>query len=490
MQEAINPRAARARSTSEAAQAPSPAAPDELPPPAALKAAKLLFRIENVPFCRWHTKTRVVMGTATFLDAFDALSLAFVLPVLVGLWHLSPGQAGMLIAAGYIGQVIGALLFGWLGEKWGRVPAVSTAVAVMSVMSVACAFAGSVQMLFLLRFLQGIGVGGEVPVAAAYINEMSQSKGRGRFFVLYELIFPLGLMAAAQVGAFVVPRYGWECLFLVGGIPGLVVLMFMTRLPESPRWLASKGRWEDADRVIASLEAATPRRQMDVHREQDRVQARERSLAAGLKSTRKAGWKELFSPLYRPRTLIVWVLWASSYFVANGINNWLPTLYKTVYHLPLQDALRLASVTNALSVCAVFACAMLVDKVGRRRWATGSFIAAGALLLALVATGAQSVWAVAIFASTAYAVMGTTTVLLYLYTPEIYPTRMRAIGTGLATSWLRAASAAAPAMVGMMLTAQGVASVFLMFACATVVGLFAARKMVETTDKALEEISP
>jgi len=490
MQEAINPRAARARSTSEAAQAPYPAAPDELPPPAALKAAKLLFRIENVPFCRWHTKTRVVMGTATFLDAFDALSLAFVLPVLVGLWHLSPGQAGMLIAAGYIGQVIGALLFGWLGEKWGRVPAVSTAVAVMSVMSVACAFAGSVQMLFLLRFLQGIGVGGEVPVAAAYINEMSQSKGRGRFFVLYELIFPLGLMAAAQVGAFVVPRYGWECLFLVGGIPGLVVLMFMTRLPESPRWLASKGRWEDADRVIASLEAATPRRQMDVHREQDRVQARERSLAAGLKSTRKAGWKELFSPLYRPRTLIVWVLWASSYFVANGINNWLPTLYKTVYHLPLQDALRLASVTNVLSVCAVFACAMLVDKVGRRRWATGSFIAAGALLLALVATGAQSVWAVAIFASTAYAVMGTTTVLLYLYTPEIYPTRMRAIGTGLATSWLRAASAAAPAMVGMMLTAQGVASVFLMFACATVVGLFAARKMVETTDKALEEISP
>ncbi len=464
--------------------------PERSGPSSADRAARLLFRVENVPFCRWHTKTRIVMGTATFLDAFDALSLAFVLPVLVSLWHLSPGEVGLLIAAGYLGQVLGALFFGWLGEKWGRVPAVSTAVAVMSTMSIACAFAGNVHMLFALRFLQGIGVGGEVPVAATYINEMSQSKGRGRFFVLYELIFPLGLMVAAQLGAFLVPRYGWECLFLVGGLPGLVILAFMARLPESPRWLASRGRWDEADRVIRTLEAATPRRHLDVERLPDEVRARVESLARGLQSTRRASWKELFSPLYRPRTLIVWVLWAASYFVANGINNWLPTLYKTVYHLPLQEALRLASITNVLSACAVFTCAMLVDKVGRRRWASSSFIVSGLLLLALVATGAQSVWSVAILASAAYAVMGTTTVLLYLYTPEIYPTRIRAIGTGLATSWLRAASAAAPALVGVMLSAKGVASAFLMFAAATVVGWFASRKMIETTDRALEEISP
>jgi putative MFS transporter len=86
--------------------------------------------------------------------------------------------------------------------------------------------------------------------------------------------------------------------------------------------------------------------------------------------------------------------------------------------------------------------------------------------------------------------MGTTTVMLYLYTPEIYPTRMRAIGTGLATSWLRAASAAAPAIVGVVLTAQGVAAVFLMFACTTVIGFIAATRMIETTNRSLEEISP
>jgi MFS family permease len=78
--------------------------------------------VENVPFCRWHTKARIIMGSATFFDAFDALAIAFVIPVLVGLWHLNHAQIGLLIAAGYLGQVIGALLFGSLAERFGRVP--------------------------------------------------------------------------------------------------------------------------------------------------------------------------------------------------------------------------------------------------------------------------------------------------------------------------------------------------------------------------------
>lgn len=454
------------------------------------RSADLLFRVENVPFSRWHTKARIIMGSATFFDAFDALALAFVLPVLIGLWHLSPLQIGMLIASGYAGQVIGALLFGWLAERYGRVPSVTVTVGLMSVMGIACAMAGSFHVLFALRFVQGIGVGGEVPIAATYINELSQAKGRGRFFILYELIFPLGLLAAAQLGSFVVPRFGWEYMFLIGGIPGLLILVFMARLPESPRWLTSKGRFADAERVIAGIEASTPRRSLDTVKDAWLVEERISALAAGLANARKSTWKELFSPMYRPRTLVVWVLWASSYFVANGINNWLPTLYRTVYKLPLKDALRMASWTNVLSTCAVLVCALLVDRIGRRRWATASFVVCGVLLAALAATGAGSAWSVVVLASSAYAVMGTTTVLLYLYTPEIYPTRMRAIGTGLATSWLRMASAAAPALVGVVLTSRGIAAVFLMFALATVVGFFASLRMVETSSRALEEISP
>ncbi|WP_374725933.1 MFS transporter [Paraburkholderia phenoliruptrix] len=455
-----------------------------------VRAANLLFRIENVPFSRWHTKARIIMGSATFFDAFDALSLAFSLPVLVGLWHLSPMQIGFLIAAGYLGQFVGALTFGWVAERFGRVPSATTTVGVMSVMGIACAFSGNLQLLFLARFLQGIGVGGEVPVAAAYISELSQAHGRGRFFILYELIFPLGLLGAAQVGAFVVPRFGWEWMFLVGAIPGIVVTLFIARLPESPRWLISKGRYDDAERVVEKIEASTTRRNLDVERDWLEVERRLSKIRDASQSRRKASWKELFSSVYRGRTLVVWLLWASSYFVANGINNWLPSLYRTVYHLPLQESLHMASLSNVLSACAVLLCAFLVDRTGRRKWAMGTFLVSGALLLALGMVANGGPWAVMILGSSAYAVMGTTTVMLYLYTPEIYPTRMRAIGTGLATSWLRIASAAAPAIVGFVLSGHGISAVFLMFAATTVVGLLAAGAMIETSNRSLEEISP
>jgi putative MFS transporter len=455
-----------------------------------IRAAHLLFRIENVPFSRWHTKARIIMGSATLFDAFDALSLAFILPVLIGLWHLSPGQIGVLIAAGYLGQVVGALLFGWLAERMGRVPSATVTVGIMSVMSIACAFAGNFSILFVLRFVQGIGVGGEVPVAATYINELSQAHGRGRFFILYELIFPLGLLGAAQLGAFLVPRFGWEYMFLVGGIPGIAVALLIFRLPESPRWLIFKGRFEEAERIIEGLEASTTKRNLDPRQDQAEVVKRVAGLLEGLQSQNKGSWKELFSPFYRGRTFVVWLLWASSYFVANGINNWLPSLYKTVYHLPLQQSLHMASLSNILSTCGVLACAFLIDRVGRRRWAMGSFLMSGALLAVLGVIGAHSAWSVMILASSAYAVVATTTVLLYLYTPEIYPTRMRAVGTGLATSWLRAASAAAPALVGVVLTGKGIAAVFIMFALVSVVGFVVATRMIETTNRALEEISP
>ena len=216
----------------------------------------LVARLERVPFSRWHLRARVIVGSATFFDAFDALSLAFVLPVLVRQWGMTPAEIGWLIAIGYLGQFVGALLFGGLAERYGRVRSVAGATALMSVMSIACAMSGSFASLLTLRLVQGIGVGGEMPVAAVYINELSKAQGRGRFFLLYELIFPIGLMMTGQIGAVLVPTLGWQIMFLIGGVPGLVVTALLLRLPESPRWLISKGRLAEADAVIGEIEAS------------------------------------------------------------------------------------------------------------------------------------------------------------------------------------------------------------------------------------------
>jgi len=459
------------------------------------EASALLARLESTPFSRWHVRARVIVGSATFFDAFDALSLAFVLPVLVRLWAITPAQIGWLIAIGYLGQFVGALVFGALAERHGRIRSVAGATALMSVMSIACALAGNFGTLLTLRLIQGIGVGGEMPVAATYINELSKARGRGRFFLLYELIFPIGLMTTGQIGALLVPTLGWQVMFLIGGIPGLLVTVLLLRLPESPRWLISKGRVAEADAVIRAIEAAARESGIRDSGLESRPATVSRLPApddhrSGGPSGPPAAASDLVSGLYRRRTLIVWTLWASAYFITNGLNNWMPTLYSSVYHLSLAAALRAGTFNNIAQVAILIVCAFAIDHVGRRRWTCIGFVAGAALLAMLGTFAAHSVTAVIALVTLSYGIVGSVNAVLYLYTPEIYPTRMRALGTGAATCWLRLASAAGPVFVGYLVGAGGTGAVFLMFAAAGVIGAIAALGMLETRNRRLEELAP
>jgi MFS transporter, putative metabolite:H+ symporter len=157
---------------------------------------RIAARMERLPLSPWHTKLRLIVGTANFSDAFDALSVAYVLPALIPLWHLHPSDIGLLISTGYVGQVIGGMLSGWLAEKHGRVPVMTANLALFSLMSLACIFAHSYPTLVTLRFLQGIGLGGEVPIANVYVSEFADSTKRGRFVLLQQIMFPIGLSTA------------------------------------------------------------------------------------------------------------------------------------------------------------------------------------------------------------------------------------------------------------------------------------------------------
>jgi MFS transporter, putative metabolite:H+ symporter len=470
---------AEPRPEAVAASSPPPVSPDEA-------AAALLSRLEQIPTSRWLIYARVVMGSATFFDAFNALSIAFVLPVLVPLWHITAPEVGIMIGASYVGQIIGALAFSSAAERYGRVPCAAAATAIYALMSLACAAAWSFNVLLLCRFIQGIGVGGEMPVAATYISELSRARGRGRFFLLYEMIFPIGLMVTGQVGAVLVPLMGWQIMFLIGGIPGLLIALILLKLPESPRWLIGKARFAEAEAVVRRLEAAAGKTDATLA---DPLAAATMPAQASAPPRARARWSELLSPAFRGRTLNVWALWACAYLVANSLNNWLPTLYTTVYHLALPEALRAASMTNLVQVGMVLICALVIDRTGRKYWLMGAFGVGAVLLLVLALGGAQNVWSVIVFSTLSYGLIGSIAAVVYLYTPEIYPTRMRAIGTGVATSWLRVASAIGPTLVGFMLARGGVDSVFLMFAGVAMVGLIVATRMIETRNLRLEEIA-
>jgi len=447
--------------------------------------AALLSRMECVPHSAWHRRARIIMGSATFFDAFSALSLAFVLPTLIGAWHITPAEVGVLIGSGYLGQLVGALGFGWLAERRGRVRSATYAVTLMSVMGLACAFAHSFMALLIYRIVQGVGVGGEVPVAATYINELSRAKGRGRFFMLYELIFPLGLMATGLIGAWLVPRLGWQTMFVLGAVPGLIIAVLISRLAESPRWLIQKGRFDDAERVVENIEASTSVRLSQA----PAAEAPVRHARADVGEKQGGVLKVILSKAYRSRTLIVWLLWATSYFIANGVNNWMPTIYKTVYHLPLADALKAASLNNVGHVCAAIACAFVVDRFGRRWW-TVAALAVVALTFGFLGFGGTTSigWVVGLVV-VAYGMTGSINNLLYLYTPEIYPTRIRAVATSVATAWLRLSSAVAPALVGLFMSGSGIELMYATFAVVAVIGAVGAVWMIETRERSLESIT-
>jgi putative MFS transporter len=389
----------------------------------------LVARIERLPISRKLTMIRVIVGAATFFDAYTVLAIAFAVPQLVSEWKLAPSQVGMILSAGYAGQLIGALLFGWLAEKFGRLRILFFTIILFTCMDIACLFAWGAASMIAFRFFQGIGTGGEVPVASAYINEFIGAHRRGRFFLLYEVIFPVGLMFAGAIGYFLVPVYGWRVMFIIGLVPSILTI---------------------------------PLR-----------------------------WRELFKGLYFKRTFMLCALWLCAYLVNNGLITWLPTLYRQVFELPLQTSLAYGFTTSAFGVAASILCALFIDKAGRKPWYSVAFLLGALPLVILAYLGATSATQVLILATCAYAIIQTISFSLYLYSAELYPTRLRSIGTGLGSAWLRIGSSIGPILVGSVMVDFGIEYVFATFAVVAVLGgIVTIRFAVETKGRVLEELSP
>ena len=445
--------------------------------------AEVVARLERLPVTARLMLLRVIVGVATFFDGYTVLAIAFAMPQLVTEWKLTPTEVGSIISVGYLGQLFGAVIFGSLAERIGRLKTLFITIVLFTSMDVACLFAWSGMSMMAFRFFQGVGTGGEVPVASAYINEFIGAEKRGRFFLLYEVIFPIGLMFAGMAGYFLVPIYGWKAMFIVGLIPSVLTIPLRWFMPESPRWLASKGRLAEANAVVKLLEDSATKRGVVL---QDPVVR-----PVDSKATARSDWRELFKGIYLKRTLMIWGLWVCVYMINNGLVTWLPTLYKQVFHLPLQTSLAYGWITSSVGVIASIACALLIDKVGRKRWYSVAFLVATAPLMALAWISTASAIQVLIFATAAYAVLQTIAFSLYLYSAELYPTRLRAVGTGFGSAWLRAGSSIGPILVGTIVADLGIQYVFAAFAAVALVGglvtlLFA----IETKGRVLEELSP
>jgi len=440
-------------------------------------------RIERLPVTSWYRRMMLIVGTAGFFDAFDALTIAFVMPVLIGLWHINPGQIGALISIGYVGQLIGAIGFSWLAEGFGRQRVLRWTIAIIGVFSIACAFSWGYDSLFWFRFVQGLGLGAEVPIAATYMNEFTRHDLRGRLVALFQSIFAFGVMATALIAIWVVPHLGWQWMFIIGAVPALLAIGLRRLIPESPRWLAAHGRLQDADATLSEVEAiasaAGPLPPLPT------------DIPKIVKDS--ARWLDLFRGGYLGRTVTAWAIALATSIVGYGLLVWLPTIYRTVYHLPIDQNLRYSFVSYFVGLFGALAGVFLIDRFGRRPCYMISFFGAGLPLLLLWWVGRETlapVETVVWVASVSLFFISILLASIYVYMPEIYPTRMRAFGAGTASAWLRLGSIVGPVVVGAILSQAGVGIVFLFFALTGLAGgvvvfLFA----IETRGKVLEAIA-
>lgn len=437
----------------------------------------VLERLEALPLGRFHYKLLLVTGLGWLFDSMDTGLIAFILPVLAKEWGLAPGQMGLIGSIGLIGMALGAVVSGTIADRIGRKKVFTITVLLYSIASAFCALSWNYQSLLVFRFLVGFGLGGELPVAATLVSEYAPSRVRGRFIVLLESFWGLGWIAAACIAYFFIPLYGWRMAFLIGALPALYVCLIRMHMPESVRYLLAHGRVGEARQIVVSLE-----RQLHV------PVAPFVSEKETVPVVAKASFRELWKKPFMSRTIMLWLVWFGINFSYYGIFMWLPslvfqqgfTVVKTFEYVLIMTLAQLPG---------YYCAAWLVDKIGRKYTLSAFLLFSGvaSYFFGHASTAATLMMWGSVMSFFNLGAWG----VLYTYTPEQYPTAIRALGSGWAAGFGRFGGMAAPMMVGALLARSfGFASVFYMFALVfAAVAVIVLSLGVESKQKDLESLS-
>ncbi|MCI0521572.1 MAG: MFS transporter [Chloroflexi bacterium] len=386
--------------------------------------------IEQIGYGRFQRKLMWICGLGWAADAMEVLLIAFALPAIGEEWGLSNAQKGLLGTAIFLGMLAGAWGWGWLSDRIGRKTGFISTVAIDSLFGLLSALAPSFPWLVGLRALTGFGVGGTLPVDYSIFAEYLPAQKRGRYLVLLESFWALGTIAAAGLAWLVVPSLGWRWLLALSALPGMIIFFIRRHVPESPRYLLVSGRNAEA-RAVLEMVARSNGRSLP-----------QGELAAPLVVQRGRA-RDLWSPSLRRTTLLLWIIWFSISLGYYGVFTWLPSYFR-LKGMALLPVYQNTFILALAQIPGYFSAAYLVEKLGRRRTlglyllASGLFTYLFALAVSLPLVVGMAVW-MSFFALGAWGA-------LYAYTPEAYPTTVRATGMGAASGMTRLAGAIAPSL--------------------------------------------
>lgn len=443
-------------------------------------------RLERLPMTRYQRTLFSIIATAWFFDSMDLGLMTFVLGSIKTEFGLSAAQAGLLASASFLGMFAGAAIAGLLADKFGRKPIFQISMIFWGVGSLMCGFAHNVDSLMVYRVLLGFGMGMEFPIGLSMVSEIVPAKSRGKYVAILEGFWPIGFIVAGAFAYFMLPVIGWRGIFIALSVPAVFVFVIRRMVPESPRWLEDTGRMKAASDVMNTIEAKVE-------------QAYGRQLPAPTmtpsapraQSGRKARFAELWTGIYAKRTVMLWTTWFFALLGYYGLTTWLGALLQQAGYELTKSVLYTVYISLAGIPGFMFA-AWLLEKWGRKPTCALMLLgSAAAAYLYGQAAGARAPVEQLIAAGLMmqFFLFGMWSVL-YAYTPELYPTRTRATGSGFASSIGRIGSLAGPSAIGILLPSWGQAGVFTMGALSFVIAALVVLLLgVETKGRSLEDVS-
>jgi putative MFS transporter len=405
--------------------------------------------LESVGYGRFQRRLLVVCGLGWAADAMEVLLISFALPAMAGEWALTAAQKSLLGMAIFFGMLAGAVFWGRLSDRVGRKAGFILTIAFDSVFGLLSAFAPSFGWFLALRVLTGFGVGGTLPVDYGMFSEYLPAEKRSSRLVMLESFWAFGTIVAAGLAWLVVPRLGWRALFAISALPGILLFIIRRSIPESPRFLFSRGRGDEAWAVLERVARENGATLPEGEREQSPVPVATRT-------------RDLFAPGVGRTTVLLWVIWFFISIGYYGAFTWLPSWFRTKgFDLP--SVYPNAFIMALAQLPGYFSAAFLVEKWGRRETLGAYLLASGvfAWLFALAATPLAVVLSAVCFSFFALGAWGA----LYAYTPEAYPTAIRTTGIGAASGWTRVAGAIAPS-IGMLVAGNSLVVPLAVFAFA------------------------
>lgn len=391
--------------------------------------------IDEIGYGSFQRRLLGVCGVTWAADAAEILLIGFALPSIRQEFGLSLVSGSLLAAVTFLGMLVGAWLWGPLSDRIGRRLGFMVTVAIFAVFGLLSAFAPGPIWLLIFRALTGFGLGGALPLDFALYAEYLPTRHRGRHLVLLESFWALGTIAAAGLAWLLVPTVGWRPLLATSALAALLVLWIRLRIPESPRYLAARGRTEEATRVVAQVAEYNGRRW-------------DAAISAPEPSRPVAPLRTLFAPSLRRSTIMLWVAWFGISLGYYGVFIWLPTVFVRQGF----DVLATYAFTFLLALAQLpgyFSAAWLVEAWGRRSTIVTYLTVSGAatFLFALAPSTPLLLSAGVVMSAFSLGAWGG----LYAYTPELYPTVVRGTGFGYASGLTRVAGTLAPLVGGALL---------------------------------------